>query len=197
MAIEGSGPGYAIKASKPASLKTGSAKHVGGLVYHAGGVWTVGSKAIGFSNVGIESKATELGLLVCRGGRGKEDGLSNGEMGGLYLNVTKHWDNAVSFNGICLTGTKPATMDEWVADTRGYNGNNAGDIFASGKNGVVSLTTVNGAVVMDDSGTRNTYANQTDWGKDHQENGNTRYYYNLNKVAGDVGQSDGAINTPH
>lgn len=196
VAIEGSGPGYAIKASKPASLKTGSAKHVGGLVYHAGGVWTVGSKAIGFSNVGIESKATELGLLVCRGGRGKEDGLSNGEMGGLYLNVTKHWDNAVSFNGISLTGTKPATMDEWVADTRGYNGNNAGDIFASGKNGVVSLTTVNGTVVMDDSGTRNTYANQTDWGKDHQENGNTRYYYNLNKVAGDVGQSDGAINTP-
>ena len=70
VAIEGSGPGYAIKASKPASLKTGSAKHVGGLVYHAGGVWRVGSKAIDFSNVGIESKATELGLLVCRGGRG-------------------------------------------------------------------------------------------------------------------------------
>lgn len=196
--IEGSDSAYAIKASKGASpsLNMGSAKYVGGLVYHAGGVWTVGSKAIDFNNVGIESKATELGLLVCRGGRGKEDGLSNGEMGGLYLNVTKHWDNAVSFNGISLTGTKPATMDEWVADTRGYNGNNAGDIFASGKNGVVSLTTANDTVVMDDGGTRNTYANQTDWGKDHQENGNTRYYYNLDKVAGDVDkQSNNVVDT--
>ena len=169
--IQGSGSACAIKASKAALLKTGSAKHVGGLVYHAGGVWTVGSKAIDFSNVGIESKATELGLLVCRGGRGKEAGLSNGEMGGLYLNVTKHWDDAVGLSGIKLTGTEPTTMDEWVADTRGYSDNNAGDIFASGKNGVVSLTTANGTVVMDDGGTRNTYANQTDWGKKHQENG--------------------------
>lgn len=197
VAIEGSGPGYAIKASKPASLKTGSAKYVGGLVYHASGVWTVGSKAIDFSNVGIESKATELGLLVCRGGRGKEAGLSNGEMGGLYLNVTKHWDDAVDFSGIKLTGTEPTTMDEWVADTRGYGDNNAGDIFASGKNGVVSLTTANGAVVMDDSGTRNTYENQTAWGKSRQENGNTRYYYNLDKVAGDVAkQSNNVVDTP-
>lgn len=194
--IKSSGSTYAIKASKTASLNTGSAKYVGGLVYHAGGVWTVGSKAIDFSNVGIESKATELGLLVCRGGRGKEDGLSNGEMGGLYLNVTKHWDGAVDFSGIKLEGTEPTAMDEWVADTRGYDDKDAGNIFASGKNGVVSLTTANGAVAMDDSGTRNTYANQTDWGKDHQENGNTRYYYNLNKVAGDVGQSDGTVNAP-
>ena len=196
VAIEGSSPGYAIKASKPASLKTGSAKYIGGLVYHAGGVWTVGSKAIDFTNVEIESKATELGLLVCRGGRGKEAGLSNGEMGGLYLNVTKRWDDAVDFSGIKLTGTEPTTMDEWVADARGYGDNNAGDIFASGKNGVVSLTTANGTVVMDDGGTRNTYANQTDWGKKHQENGNTRYYYNLNKATGAVDQGDGTINTP-
>lgn len=194
--IESSGSTYAIKASKDASLKTGSAKYVGGLVYHAGGVWTVGSKAISFNNVGIDSKATELGLLVCRGGRDKETGISTGEMGGLYLNVTKHWDNAVNFNGINLTGTEPATMDEWVADTRGYSDGNAGDIFASGKNGVVSLTTASGTVEMVDAGTRNTYENQTDWGKKHQENGNTRYYYNLNKVASDVGQGDGAINTP-
>lgn len=194
--IKGSDSAYAIKASKDASLRTGSAKYVGGLVYHAGGVWTVGSKAINFSNVGIESNAAELGLLVCRGGRGKEAGISSEEMGGLYLNVTKRWDGAVSFNGINLTGAEPTTMDEWVADTRGYGDNNAGNIFASGKNGVVSLTTANGTVAMDDSDTRNTYENQTDWGKKHQENGNTRYYYNLNKVAGDVGQSDGTINTP-
>lgn len=195
--IEGSASAYAIKASKAASLKTGSAKYVGGLVYHAGGVWTVGSKAIDFNNVGIESKATELGLLVCRGGRGKEAGISNGEMGGLYLNVTEHWDNAVSFNGISLTGTKPATMDEWVADTRGYSDKNAGDIFASGKNGVVSLTTANDTVVMNDGGTRNTYANQTAWGKGRQENGNTRYYYNLDKVAGDVAkQPNNVVDTP-
>lgn len=194
--IEGSSSTYAIKASKEASLKTGSAKFVGGLVYHAGGVWTANSKAIDFNNVGIESKATELGLLVCRGGRGKEDGISNGEMGGLYLNVTKNWANAVSFDGINLTGTEPAAMDEWVADTRGYGENNAGDIFTSGKNGVVSLTTKSGLVAMGDNDTRNTYENQTDWGKKHHENGNTRYYYNLNRVAGSVGQGDGAINTP-
>lgn len=195
--IEGSGSTYAIKASKAAQLKTGSVKYVGGLVYHAGGVWTVGSKAINFNNVGIESKATELGLLVCRGGRGKEAGISNEEMGGIYLNVTKRWDDAVSFNGINLTGTEPTTMDEWVADTRGYSDDNAGDIFASGKNGVVSLTTASGAVVMNDGGTRNTYANQTDWGKKHQENGNTRYYYNLNQVAGDVAkQSNNTVDTP-
>ena len=194
--IGGSDSAYAIKASKEASLKTGSAKFVGGLVYHAGGVWTANSKAIDFNNVGIESKATELGLLVCRGGRGKEDGISNGEMGGLYLNVTKNWANAVSFDGINLTGTEPAAMDEWVADTRGYGENNAGDIFTSGKNGVVSLTTKSGLVAMGDNDTRNTYENQTDWGKRHHENGNTRYYYNLNRVAGSVGQGDGAINTP-
>lgn len=194
--IKSSASTYAIKASKTASLNTGSAKYVGGLVYHAGGVWTVGSKAIDFTNVEIESKATELGLLVCRGGRGKETGISTGEMGGLYLNVTKHWDDTVNFSGIKLTGTEPTTMDEWVADTCGYSGNNAGDIFASGKNGVVSLTTAGGTVVMDDTDTRNTYENQTDWGKKHQENGNTRYYYNLNKAAGDVGQGDGTINTP-
>lgn len=195
--IEGSGSAYAIRASKAASLKTGSAKHVGGLVYHAGGVWTVGSKAIDFNNVGIESKASELGLLVCRGGRGKEAGISSEEMGSLYLNVTKHWDDAVSFNGINLTGTEPAAMDEWVADTRGYSDNNAGDIFASGKNGVVSLTTESGTVVMDDNGTRNTYENQTAWGRNRQENGNTRYYYNLNKVIGDVDkQPNDTVDTP-
>lgn len=195
--IGGSDSTYAIKASEPASLKTGSAKYVGGLVYHAGGVWTVGSKAIDFNNVGIESKATELGLLVCRGGRGKEAGLSNGEMGGLYLNVTKHWDDAVDFSGIKLGGTEPTTMDEWVADTRGYSDSNAGDIFASGKNGVVSLTTASGTVVMGDGGTRNTYANQTAWGKGHQENGNTRYYYNLDKAAGYVvKQPNNAVDTP-
>lgn len=196
--IEGSSSTYAIKASKEASLKTGSAKFVGGLVYHAGGVWTANSKAIDFNNVGIESKATELGLLVCRGGRGKEDGISNGEMGGLYLNVTKNWANAVSFDGIKLTGAEPAAMDEWVADTRGYSDNNVGDIFASGKNGVVSLTTVNDTVVMDGDGTRNTYENQTEWGKKHPENGNTRYYYNLNKVVDDVDKqsSDNTVDTP-
>ena len=195
--IGGSDSTYAIKASEPASLKTGSAKYVGGLVNHAGGVWTVGSKAIDFNNVGIESKATELGLLVCRGGRGKEAGLSNGEMGGLYLNVTKHWDEAVDFSGIKLEGTEPTTMDEWVADTRGYSDSNAGDIFASGKNGVVSLTTASGTVVMSDGGTRNTYANQTAWGKGHQENGNTRYYYNLDKVAGYVvKQPNNVVDTP-
>ena len=196
--IEGSSSTYAIKASKEASLKTGSAKFVGGLVYHASGVWTANSKAIDFNNVGIESKATELGLLVCRGGRGKEDGISNGEMGGLYLNVTKNWANAVSFDGINLTGTEPAAMDEWVADTRGYSDNNVGDIFASGKNGVVSLTTVNDTVVMDGDGTRNTYENQTEWGKKHPENGNTRYYYNLNKVVDDVDKqsSDNTVDTP-
>ena len=195
--IGGSDSAYAIKASETASLKTGSAKYIGGLVYHAGGVWTVGSKAINFNNVGIESKATELGLLVCRGGRGKEPGVSNdGEVGGLYLNVTKNWTSAVGFDGIKLEGTEPTAMDEWVADTRGYSDNNAGDIFAGGKNGVVSLTTKSDLVVMDDGGTRNTYENQTEWGRKHQENGNTRYYYNLNKVAGSVGQGDGAINTP-
>ena len=195
--IKGTDSEYAIKASKGASLNTGSAKYVGGLVYHAGGVWTVGSKAIDFNNVGIDSNANELGLLVCRGGRGKEAGISHGEMGGLYLNVTKHWDDAVNFNGINLAGAEPAIMDEWVADTRGHGDNDAGDIFASGKNGVVSLTTANGAVVMDDGGTRNTYENQTDWGKKHQENGNTRYYYNLNKVADDVAkQSNNTVDTP-
>lgn len=195
--IKSADSAYAIRASEEASLKTGSARYVGGLVYHAGGVWTVGSKAINFNKVGIESKVTELGLLVCRGGRGKEAGISNEEMGGIYLNVTKCWDDAVSFNGINLTGTEPTTMDEWVADTRGYSDDNAGDIFASGKNGVVSLTTASGAVVMNDGGTRNTYANQTDWGKKHQENGNTRYYYNLNQVAGDVAkQSNNTVDTP-
>ena len=195
--IKGTDSEYAIKASKGASLNTGSAKYVGGLVYHAGGVWAVGSKAIDFNNVGIESKATELGLLACRGGRGKEAGISHGEMGGLYLNVMKHWDDAVSFDGIKLTGAEPAAMDEWVADTRGYSGNNAGNIFASGKNGVVSLTTERGTVVMDDNGTRNTYENQTAWGKKHQENGNTRYYYNLNKVVGDADkQSNNTVDTP-
>lgn len=195
--IEGSASAYAIKASKAAQLKTGSAKYVGGLVYHAGGVWTVGSKAIDFKNVGIECKATELGLLVCRGGRGKEAGISNGEMGGLYLNVTEHWDDAVDFSGIKLEGTEPTTMDEWVADTRGYSDSNAGDIFASGKNGVVSLTTASGTVVMSDGGTRNTYANQTAWGKGRQENGNTRYYYNLDKVAGYVvKQPNNVVDTP-
>lgn len=197
--IQGSGSGsaYAIKASKEASLNTGSAKYVGGLVYHAGGVWTVGSKAIDFNNVGIDSNANELGLLVCRGGRGKEAGISHGEMGGLYLNVTKHWDDAVNFNGINLAGAEPAIMDEWVADTRGHGDNDAGDIFASGKNGVVSLTTKRELVVMDDDGARNTYENQTDWGKKHPENGNTRYYYNLNKVVGDADkQSNNTVDTP-
>lgn len=195
--IQGSDSAYAIKASKEASLKTGPAKYVGGLAYHAGGVWTVNSKAIDFNNVGIESKASELGLLICRGGRGKEIGISNGEMDGLYLNVTKNWDDVVRFDGINLTGTEPTTMDEWVADTRGYGDTNAGDIFTSGKNGVVSLTTASGSVVMDDDGLRNTYKNQTEWGKKRPENGNTRYYYNLNKVVDDVDkQPNKTVDTP-
>lgn len=191
-----SGASYALKASGASSLTTGSAKYVGGLVYHAGGTWTIKNNAVNFSNVSIESKASALGLFVCRGGRGEEESPSKKlNVCGLYFDVPEYWEKAVSYRGINLEGTEPSTFDEWVADTRGYTASNEGDIFASGKNGIISLTTKNGSVNMDDSGSRNTYENQTDWGKKHQSNGASRYYYNLDKVLADINAHDSGNGT--
>lgn len=83
---------YALSSDPTAKLSAGDAQYVGGLVYHAGGTWTVGNKAIDFSSITIDSKATNLGLLICRGGRGDEAGpYGSRTVTSAYLNVTKYW----------------------------------------------------------------------------------------------------------
>lgn len=183
-----------------ATLNANSAYGVGGLLYHAGGKLTVDQYAIDYSGAKISNVAGNndgrLGLLVCRGGQGREIGITGDcYTGSLYLESTADWASAYVFAGadgssaMQFEGVSVANFDEWVADTIRTDGN---DIFESNANGVVSLHTTGkdggasvdvDALYMGDSlADRNSYVNRSRYGTSKQSNPRSRYYYNLDRI---------------
>lgn len=199
--IGGSGSAFAIKTAN-AKLSANGSKSVGGLAYHAGGKWTLNDNAVDFSGYTIDGVSGgndgRLGLLACRGGKGSEYGINSQQttMSSLYLEATANWTSSYKLDGITLSNVDVANFDEWVADTCEVSSE---DIFKSEVNGVVSLrTTGDAANALNMSGNvsnRNSYVNRTSYGKNHETNKYSRYYYNLElcKAAlGDAGNTGGA-----
>ena len=198
-----------LKIQNSSKLKSsGVIQNTGGLVYDAGGKWTVGPSGIDFgdctiANIGSnDTKASgALGLLVCRGGVNR-DYCTGGrlDIGPLYLEATAR--NSVNFNSSICSDVNVSVFDEWVASTTNTDTSSSrekiNDILASGVNGVVSLYASNGGKrkLAMDGNTCNTWQNKTDYGKSHKTNVNTRYYYNLDDIRDNLGKADGKIDTP-
>lgn len=181
---------YAIRASNSV-LNGNDVDSLGGLVYHAGGHWTVGDKAVDYAGATIEGVSKKLGLMVCQGGRGSEVGRNGSRItSSLYLESTADWASSYVFSSndqaLCLN-VQASCFDEWVANTVSVVDADTNDIFSSNENGVVSLHTTGegpSSLNMDDSvaSNRNSYVNRTEYGKNHQSNASSRYYYNLDKI---------------
>ena len=153
---------------KEAKLNTNGARF-GGLICKGAGYWQVTGKGIHFQSATITGKTdneTPSGLLVCIGCSDLES------YEGLYLEV-----------GLSENGSKSAyTIDDGVTvelTNDGYFDELVGrSIYGadSGKNGIVSIATINHAEIDIDSNC-NTYINKLGtW-----NNPCTRYYYNLDK----------------
>ena len=162
------------------TLTASGAAELGGLVYRASGKWTVSSADL--SGLIIKANdASALGLLVCHGEPYTEPINGTQKVGGLYLEMTKHWDTAytvpsadgsITFNG--------SVFDEFLAYTAYRSSDTSYDITHNGS-GIISLKTDNGTVNMT-SGERNTYVNRTTVGQSKKTNPYSRYYYNLDSV---------------
>lgn len=170
-------------------LTAGGEAELGGLVYRASGKWSVSSVDLSGLTIDAE-KASALGLMVCHGEPYTEPINGTQNVGGLYLEMTEHWDTAytvlraddsITFNG--------SVFDEFVAYTAYRYSDGSYDITHNGS-GIISLTTNNGTVNMTEN-SRNTYENRT--GVSMTTNKYSRYYYNLSEVMNDC--DDGNIDT--
>ena len=201
---------YALKTSNNTTVTANSSTEVGGLVYAASGYWIINDYAIDLSDATINAdKATVLGLLVGRGGRTENSSTYGAETySGLYLENRASWDtaykvsgaaagNGVKINNTAIKSNNSATsFDEWVGNSRRPSyGTKAGSKLIDGEwNVVVSLHTKDGVNngKLDMSGkpeSDNSYHNRSDFGKDHNTNAWTRYYYNLDKAYAKAGNN--------
>ena len=204
---------YALKTTN-ASITANSSSELGGLVYAASGRWIINDYAIDLSKATINAdKATVLGLLIGRGGRTENSSTYGVETySGLYLENTASWNTAYKVNGVAAgNGVKinntaiksndnATSFDEWVGNsTRPAYGNKDASKLMDGEwNVVVSLHTkdsVNdGKLDMSgEPGKDNSYRNRSDFGKNHNTNAWTRYYYNLDKAYAALGQGSSRI----
>ena len=194
---------YALKANN-ASITANSSTELGGLVYAASGHWIINDYAINLSGTTINAdKANVLGLLIGRGSRVENSATYGAETySGLYLENRASWDtaykvhddaigNGVAINNTAINSKNSATsFDEWVGNsTRPAYGNKSGSKLMDGEwNTVVSLHTQDEKLHMSDSsGSDNSYHNRSDFGKIHNTNAWTRYYYNLDRAYKKVG----------
>lgn len=194
---------YALKTSS-ASITADDSEELGGLVYAASGHWIINDYAINLSGTTINAdKANVLGLLIGRGSRVENSATYGAETySGLYLENRASWDtaykvhddatgNGVAINNTAINSKNSATFfDEWVGNsTRPAYGNKAGSKLMDGEwNTVVSLHTQDEKLHMSDSsGSDNSYHNRSDFGKIHNTNAWTRYYYNLDRAYKKVG----------
>ena len=196
---------YALKTNN-ASIAAISAGELGGLVYAASGHWIINDYAIDLSKATINAdKAKVLGLLIGRGSRVENSATYGAETySGLYLENRASWDTAYKVhddaadNGVAIKNTainsqdSETSFDEWVGNSRrpAY-GTKAGSKLMDGEwNTVVSLHTQGEKLHMSDSsGSDNSYHNRSDFGKEHNTNAWTRYYYNLDKAYATVGNN--------
>lgn len=181
---------YALKTNS-ASITANSSSELGGLVYAASGHWIINDCAIDLSGATINAEsATTLGLLVGRGSKVASGVYGSESYTGLYLEDRAYWGTAYKVSGIKITAPDITTFEEWVG-----NGVKPGSKLMDGEwNTVVSLHTkddVNeGKLDMSgEKGSDNSYHNRSDFGKNHNTNAWTRYYYNLDKAYAKVGNN--------
>ena len=171
---------YALKTNS-ASITANSAGELGGLVYAASGHWVINDYAIDLSGTTINAEsATTLGLLVGRGSKVAAGVYGSESYTGLYLEDRAYWETAYKVSGITINASKKLSVfDEWVG-----NGVKPGSKLMDGDwNAVVSLHTRDSKLDMSGAPANdNSYRNRSAFGRSHNTNGNTRYFYNLDRA---------------
>lgn len=191
---------YALKTSNNTTVTANSSTEVGGLVYAASGHWIINNYAIDLSGTTINAGAAQtLGVLVCRGCKVDNKttyGVEN--YIGLYLEDRACWETAyrVPSGEGAIVAPGVTSFDEWVGS--GVKPNKGSKLMDADCNAVVSLRTRNDKLDMDGDATNgNSYQNRSTFGQSHKTNGNTRYFYNLDRAYDRCkgGFSGGQINT--
>ena len=187
---------YALKATG-SSITAKDSGELGGLVYAASGHWVINDYAIDLSGASINANtAKTLGVLVGRGCKVNNTVTYGVEKyAGLYLENRALWKTAYKVEGIDITDSKVEVFDEWVG-----NGVRPSSKLMDGDwNTVVSLHTEGEKLDMSGDPTKdNSYHNRSAFGETHNTNGNTRYYYNLDRAYANVeknGFSKGRLDT--
>lgn len=199
-AVNNSDSTYALKTSNDTRVTANDSAEVGGLVYAASGHWIINNYAIDLSGTTIHADAAQtLGVLVCRGCKVDNKttyGVEN--YIGLYLEDRAYWETAYRLpsgeGSIVAPGV--TSFDEWVGS--GVKPNKGSKLMDADWNTVVSLHTQNDKLDMDGDATHdNSYRNRSTFGQSHKTNGNTRYFYNLDRACDkcEGGFSGGQINT--
>lgn len=181
---------YALKVAE-SSITAKDSKELGGLVYAASGHWILNDYAIDLSGVTINANAAEtLGVLVGRGCKVNNKttyGVEN--YTGLYLENKAYWETAyrVPSGEDAIVAPGVTAFDEWVGS--GVKPNKGSKLMDADWNTVVSLHTQKDKLDMDgDSAKDNSYKNRSTYGQNHKTNGNTRYFYNLDRAYATLGQ---------
>ena len=195
-----SGSTYALKTTNNTTVTANSSTEVGGLVYAASGHWIINNYAMDLSGTTIKAGAAQtLGVLVCRGCKVDNKTTYGVESYiGLYLEDRAYWETAyrVPSGEGSIVAPGVTSFDEWVGS--GVKPNKGSKLMDADWNTVVSLHTQNDKLNMDGDATHdNSYRNRSTFGQSHKTNGNTRYFYNLDR-AYDMckgGFSGGQINT--
>ena len=192
---------YALKTTNASITATADdSKELGGLVYAASGHWIINNYAIDLSGTTINAGAAQtLGVLVCRGCKVDNKttyGVEN--YIGLYLEDRACWETAyrVPSGEGAIVAPGVTSFDEWVGS--GVKPNKGSKLMDADCNAVVSLRTRNDKLDMDGDATNgNSYQNRSTFGQSHKTNGNTRYFYNLDRAYDRCkgGFSGGQINT--
>ena len=179
---------YALKTNS-ASITADDSEELGGLVYAASGHWIINNYAIDLSGATINAKSDKakmLGVLVGRGSKVAAGVYGSESYTGLYLEDRAYWETAYKVSGITVEAQNVTAFDEWVG-----NGVKPGSKLMDGDwNAVVSLHTQDEKLHMSDSSVSdNSYHNRSDFGKIHNTNAWTRYYYNLDRAYTTVGEN--------
>lgn len=199
-AVNNSDSTYALKTSNDTTVTANDSTEVGGLVYAASGHWIINNYAIDLSGTTIHADAAQtLGVLVCRGCKVDNKttyGVEN--YIGLYLEDRAYWETAyrVPSGEGSIAAPGVTSFDEWVGS--GVKPNKGSKLMDADWNTVVSLHTQNDKLDMDGDATHdNSYRNRSTFGQSHKTNGNTRYFYNLDRAYDkcEGGFSGGQINT--
>lgn len=176
---------YALKTSNNTTVTANSSTEVGGLVYAASGHWIINNYAIDLSGTTINAGAAQtLGVLVCRGCKVDNKttyGVEN--YIGLYLEDRACWETAyrVPSGEGAIVAPGVTSFDEWVGS--GVKPNKGSKLMDADCNALVSLRTRNDKLDMDGDATNgNSYQNRSTFGQSHKTNGNTRYFYNLDRA---------------
>lgn len=182
----GSADRYALT-SEGSSVAADVASEVGGLVYAASGHWIINNYAINLNGAAFSaSAATAFGVLIARASKTEnKDAQKYGTevYTGLYLEDRAYWGEAyrVEEASIGISDNQLKAFDEWIA----YGVNPIRKLIDGDWNAVVSLHTETPELDMsgDPSGD-NGYKNRTRVGQKQKyaSNGNTRYYYNLDRA---------------